>query len=218
MSKFRLLAASVAVMLFSVFVYAGGGADEALSKLMDGNKRFVSGKLAKKDLGDARRKELSKGQHPYAIVLTCADSRVSPELLFDAGLGEVFVIRVAGNVVDEIALGSIEYAAEHLHTPLLIVLGHSNCGAVGAAMEAEGEPEGNIGEIVKKILPAVEKAKGSGLKDKAEILDMAIQENVRNVQAEIIGRSHVLKHLSEAGELKIKGGEYYLDSGLVKLL
>jgi len=93
---------------------------------MEGNKRFVSGMCEQKDLSDTKRKELSKGQNPSAVVVTCSDSRVSPELLFNQGLGDVFVIRTAGNVVDKIALGSVEYAAEHLHAPLVLVLGHEN--------------------------------------------------------------------------------------------
>src|SRR5512140_1143168 len=127
MKRCRVFLALIIVVAFSGLVFAGGAGDEALQKLMDGNKRYVEGKLASKDLGDTKRKELLKGQKPFAIVVTCSDSRVPPELLFDQGLGDVFVIRVAGNVVDPIALGSIEYGAEHLNSPLLVILGHSNC-------------------------------------------------------------------------------------------
>src|SRR5436190_14973819 len=106
---------------------------EALWKeLMDGNKRFVSGNMQKRDVA-AARDELAKGQHPKVIVLACADSRVAPELVFDKGLGELFVIRIAGNVADKDALGSIEYAVEHLHSSMIIILGHEKCGAVAAA-------------------------------------------------------------------------------------
>jgi len=109
-------------------------ADETLKKLMDGNQHFVSGQPAQKDIGAVRRAELVKGQSPSAVVLSCSDSRVPPELLFDQGLGDIFVIRVAGNVADPVALGSIEYAVEHIHVPLIIVMGHDRCGAVTATI------------------------------------------------------------------------------------
>ncbi|MEM3101666.1 MAG: carbonic anhydrase, partial [Candidatus Nitrosotenuis sp.] len=112
MKRRVLLSAIIIVLVSVVLVFASSQkGEEAYTKLMEGNKRFVSGNLMQKDLGDARRKELAKGQHPFAIVVTCSDSRVSPEIIFDQGLGELFVVRVAGNVVDSIALGSIEYAA-----------------------------------------------------------------------------------------------------------
>ena len=213
----RALVAAVGVLAVSGLVYAGAG-DDSMAKLNAGNKRFVSGKLAKKDIGGKRRKELSKGQKPFAVVVTCSDSRVAPELLYDQGLGDIFVIRVAGNVVDPISLGSIEYAAEHLHAPLVVVLGHSSCGAVKAALEAKGEPEGNIGEIVKKIMPAVEKAKSAGKKDEAETLDLAVQENVKNVYAEIMAKSPVIKEMVESGKVKMAMGEYHLDTGKVQAI
>ena len=136
-------------------------ANEALQKLIDGNKRFVTGQFALKDLGDARREELVKGQKPFAVILTCSDSRVPPEHIFDQGLGDIFVVRNAGNVVDPVTLGSIEYAVEHLLAPLVVVLGHDYCGAVKAAVDG-GEAPGSIGAIIAKLLPSVEKAKATG--------------------------------------------------------
>jgi carbonic anhydrase len=192
--------------------------DKAYEKIMEGNSRYVSGDLAKKDIGDARRKELAKGQHPFATVITCSDSRVPPELLFDQGLGDIFVVRVAGNVVDSIALGSIEYGVEHLHTPLLVILGHQSCGAVTAALDAEGEPEGNIGAILRKIMPAVEKAKASGKTDRAEMLEAAIQENVRNVYGDIMHNSPVVEELVHQGKLKVVLAEYSLNTGKVNVI
>src|SRR5438105_3680928 len=112
----------------------------SLQRLKDGNARFAADKPNKRDVGADKRKELAKGQHPFAIVLTCADSRVAPELLFDAGLGELFVLRVAGNIADPAVVGSIEYAVEHLHTPLIVVLGHESCGAVAAALDGAKLP------------------------------------------------------------------------------
>lgn len=194
--------------------------EEAYKKLMEGNKRFVEGNLMQKDLGEAKRKELSKGQKPFAIVVSCSDSRVSPEIIFDQGLGDLFVIRVAGNVVDQVALGSIEYAAEHLHAPLLIILGHTQCGAVTAAVETvekKVKPEGNIGTIVKKIIPAVKKAKIKG-GNKEEITYNAIKENVLLVKKDIEKKSPILKHLIEKGELKVVTAIYDITSGKVEVI
>ncbi len=160
---------------------------------------------------------MAKGQKPFAIVVTCSDSRVAPELLFDQGLGDIFVIRVAGNIVDPIAIGSIEYAAEHLHSHLLIVLGHEKCGAVAATLEAKGKPEGNIGAIVNKIMPAVKTAKKKG-GTKDEILETAIKENVKNTVREIVRKSKIINHLVHNGELKIVAGEYSLTTGKVELI
>jgi carbonic anhydrase len=183
---------------------------------MEGNKRFVEGAFSKKDLGDAIRKELAKGQHPFAIVVNCSDSRVAPEIIFDQGLGSLFVIRVAGNVVDPVVLGSIEYAAEHLHTPLLVILGHTQCGAVTAAVDTKGKPEGNIVVIVKKILPAVRRAEAKG-GSREEIIAGAIKENVLLV-IDNIKKSPVLKHLIEKGELKVVGAIYDISTGVVEVI
>lgn len=218
MKRFRVLSALLAILVFSAFVFAGSEkADESLTKLQDGNRRFVNGALAYKDMGDAKRKELAKGQKPFAIVVTCSDSRVAPELLFDQGLGEIFVVRVAGNVVDPIAIGSIEYAAEHLGSSLIIVLGHEKCGAVAAALDLKGKPEGNIGAILKKIMPAVKTAKKKG-GTKDEILDAAVQENVKNTSSEIMKKSKIVKELVHEGKLKIVTGEYSLTTGSVAML
>jgi carbonic anhydrase len=214
----------VAWLLFSVFVLLGvvvlaasKSGEDAFGKLMEGNKRFVSGKLAQKDVCDPRRKELVSGQHPFAIVVACSDSRVAPEIVFDEGLGDIFVVRVAGNVLDPVALGSIEYAAEHLHAPLLILLGHDKCGAVSAAMDQKGEPHGNIGAIVKKILPAVRKAKAKG-GTRDDMLNAAIRENIMLSYQAIEKQSPVLKHLIEKGELTVAPAVYHLASGEVEPL
>lgn len=215
----RVVSGVVAGLLISGAAYAAGpSCDEAANKLLKGNKTFCSGDCKPKKITETKRKELTKGQHPFAAVLTCSDSRVSPELLFDQGLGDIFVVRVAGNVVDPISIGSLEYSVEHLHTPLLVILGHQSCGAVKAALEAEGEAEGNIGEILKKIKPAVETAKAAGKKDEAGTLDLAVQENIKNVYNEIMEKSPIIKEFVEKGKLKVMVGEYYLDSGKVKMI
>lgn len=213
----KVLAVLVFFIAVGGFVYAGmEKGDEALSKLLDGNKRFVSGGLAKKDLGEGRRLEIAKGQHPFAIVLSCADSRVPAEHVFDQGLGDIFVVRVAGNIVEKTTLGSIEYGAEHLHAPLLVILGHTQCGAVKATLEAKGKPEGNIGAILKKIMPAVETAKKAN-KGPEDTLNLAISENVKNVHKEVT-KSKIISELVHEGKLKIVGAVYDLGTGKVNMV
>lgn len=219
MLKRSLLFFMVAVFLLSsslVFA-AGEKGEDANKKLMDGSKRFVSGNLAQKDIGDLRRKELTKGQYPFAIVVACSDSRVGPELIFDQGLGELFVVRVAGNVLDPISLGSIEYAAEHLHAPLLILLGHTQCGAVIASVDAKGKPKGNIGAIVKKILPAVDKAKAKG-GSKQDIINNSIKENVLVSESYMLKNSPIIKNHVDSGKLKVVKAIYNLSSGEVEVI
>lgn len=210
------------ISLLAVLVSAGvvfGVAqkgEEALTRLLEGNKRFVSLTPEKYDL-DAKRKTCAAGQHPSAIVVACSDSRVSPEIIFDQCLGDVFVVRSAGNVLDPVALGSIEYAAEHLHAPLLILMGHEKCGAVAATLDAKGKPARNISAIVNKIMPAVKKAQlQGGTRD--EILNTAIKENVFLSYGYLLRKSPVLKHLIEKGELKVVTALYRLESGDVEIL
>lgn len=217
MKQLRVLLAFVVVVVFAAFAFAGTAGDEALQKMMDGNKRFASDKPMQKGSCDIKRKELTAGQKPFAIVVTCSDSRVPPEIIFDQFLGDIFVIRVAGNVVDPIELGSIEYAAEHLNSPLLMILGHSKCGAVTATVDAKGKPEGNIGAIVKKIQPAAETAKKKG-GTKEQIVEKAIEENVKNVYKDVMSHSSIVKHLAQEGKLKIVGGVYMLDKGTVEMV
>lgn len=130
---------------------------KALMLLKEGNARFVSGALSPQKHSDDDRQRLSQGQHPFAVVLCCSDSRVAPEIIFDQHLGDLFVIRNAGNVVDEDVLGSIEYAVEHLGTPLVVVMGHSSCGAVTATSQG-GELPGHIKTIAERIRPSLNEA------------------------------------------------------------
>lgn len=192
----------------------GPEAGEVKLKLISGNARFVSGKLASKDLGQAKREDLFKnGQKPYAIVVACSDSRVAPELVLDQGLGEIFVIRTAGNVVDPIAIGSIEYAVEHLHVPYLMVMGHEKCGAVTAAVEAGDKVvEGNVGAIIEKIKPSVLKAKAAGASG-LDLVEKSTEENVKAVVEELETKSPVIKEALEKGELTVVGSKYDLDKG-----
>ncbi len=148
--------------------------DEALAKLLEGNARYVEQARLNPNQSDERRDSLIGGQSPYAIILGCSDSRVPPEIIFDQGLGDLFVIRVAGNVVDDIVLASIEYAAEHLHSPLLMVLGHTNCGAVGAALQ-DDELDGHLPSIAQAIEEAVESSRDA----EGDTLDMTIRAHAR---------------------------------------
>ena len=221
------VAAMTLAALALAAVEAGGvTADEALNKLLDGNKRFVESKM--NTCGETTagaREKLAKGQKPYAIILSCSDSRVPPEIIFDKSLGEIFVVRVAGNVPDQVVLGSIEYAAEHLGSPLVMVLGHERCGAVTAAVEAKGKPEGNIGAIVKAIAPAVRKAKqgckeckGCDMKDKAKLVECAIDENVKMVAHNLTKQSPIIRELVKEHKVKIVAAKYDLDDGKVTVM
>src|SRR5260370_2359171 len=128
----------------------GLSAEQASDRLKKGNEKFVADKSVSQELGLDRRRELAKGQHPFAIVLTCADSRVAPEFIFNQGLGDLFVLRVAGSIADPFVLRSMEYAVEHLHVPLIVLLGHEKCGAVEAAL-GEEKPPGNLGKLIGEV-------------------------------------------------------------------
>lgn len=204
--------------------------DEALQKLMDGNQRYVENQMTGSKLCDLpTRTGLAKSQHPYAIILTCSDSRVPPEIIFDKGLGEIFVIRVAGNVPDPIVLGSIEYAAEHLGSPLIMVLGHERCGAVKATVDAKGKSSGsrNIDAIVKVVAPAVKTAakdcqacrddKKCADTKKDEFVECVVDANAKSVAASLTRNSKILNHLSHEKKIKIVAAKYDLDDGKVIL-
>lgn len=185
----------------------------AIQLLKEGNKRFVSNKTLSDDTTAEKRKSLvNNGQHPFAIVLTCSDSRVPPETLFDQGLGDLFVIRDAGNVVDPVELGSIEYGAEHLGSPLIVVLGHDKCGAVKATVEG-GEAEGNIKQIVEKIKPSLEKVKHS-CTNEDELCEACENENIKNSVAQI-ENDPIIKKLENEKKIRVIGAKYHLDTGLV---
>lgn len=211
---FVLLSLLIALSVFTPSS-AQKGARDNVGRLKAGNARYVSGKLRPRDY-KADRKATADGQHPYAIVLACADSRVPPEILFDESLGKLFVVRVAGNVVDPVALGSIEYAAEHLHVETLLVLGHESCGAVKATLDG-GEAPPHIDALVKRIEPAVEEAKKAGLGPK-ETLALAVKLNVSLQIDESLKQSKVLTELVHEHKLQIVGGVYNLRSGRVEFL
>ena len=189
--------------------------EEALKLLVQGNKRFADETILADQMGKIKRAELvNHGQHPIAVIVSCSDSRVPPELIFDQGLGDLFVIRVAGNVIDSVAMGSIEYAVEHLHTPLLMVLGHDHCGAVTAAVEG-GEAPGSLPSIINRINPAVAMARKDQA-DKDHLIDQAILKNV-NLNITAANQSHLVKEATEQGHLMVIGAVYDQISGLVGL-
>jgi carbonic anhydrase len=187
-------------------------ADAIWADLMAGNARFVAGKTHPGS-SIARRKKLASGQHPQTIVLACSDSRVSPELVFDQGLGDLFVIRAAGNVAGPVGLGSIEYAVAHVHSTLLVVLGHQKCGAVEAACSGDKMPSSNLEAIVDKINPAVTKAKTYAKSD--DLLESAIKENVHQSATDVLANSEILREAVKAGKLTVIEAEYELEGGAV---
>ncbi|NJL37715.1 MAG: carbonic anhydrase [Leptolyngbyaceae cyanobacterium SM1_4_3] len=186
--------------------------DDALQKLMEGNQRFVQHQPQYPDQTAARLQEVAQVQHPFATVLSCADSRVPAELIFDQGIGDIFDVRIAGNVATPEVLGSIEYAVVLLGTPVLMVLGHERCGAVTAAVQSESLP-GEIGSFVKAILPAVDRVRGKA----GDLVDNAVTANVQ-YQIERLKRSPLLTERLQSGKLKIVGGRYDLDTGAVTMI
>jgi len=210
-------------------------------RLLEGNSRFASGQLTEyllhlaHEVNPSKRMELGLGQHPFAVILTCSDSRVSPEIIFDQGLGELFVVRTAGNVPDKIALGSIEYGLLHLKAPLLLVLGHSKCGAVTATLDflahqklnekkedngADQHPpekeEGHIGNILELIKPAAAGVFHKHGGDCASALFPAIKENVRQVSQNLLHLSSVVQRLVSGGSVSVVTAVYDIDTGLVE--
>ncbi|MCX8163404.1 MAG: carbonic anhydrase [Candidatus Micrarchaeota archaeon] len=182
---------------------------EALELLKEGNKRYVQGTMLQKDF-NSKRKELLGFQKPFAIILSCSDSRVVPEFIFDTNIGELFVIRNAGNLaVDKTILGSLEYGAAHLHSALIVILAHQSCGAVCASCDCRGKSqEGNIKYIVKAIAPAAKKSNYE--KEKAII------ESAKNTAAIILKKSKIISDLYNKGKLNIVVGYYSFEDGSVK--
>jgi carbonic anhydrase len=220
MKSWRFVRVAVLVLLTAAIhaVYAAEPpfnitADEALARLKAGNERFVTGKVIHPNAGAERRTEVARGQKPFAIIVGCSDSRVGPEAVFDQGPGDLFVIRTAGNVVDNVALGSIEYAADQFGTPLILVLGHTRCGAVRAAVGGGAAP-GHIGSIVEKIKPAVEETKGN----KGDAVENAARANVQNVVTQLRNSNPVLLGLVKSGKLRVVGACYDLDTGKVAVM
>ena len=215
-SKFTVL---IPVLLFGLTTLACAkdghettsiNADTALAKLKEGNARYAAATVTTGKPTAAKRTETAQAQHPFAIVVGCADSRTSPELVFDQNIGDLFVVRTAGNLVDDHGLGSIEYAVAHLGARLIVVLGHERCGAVKAALASDTAP-GHVQSLVRDIQPAVKATKGKP----GDSVDNTVAENAREVAAKIRSEAN----LGElAKEVKVLAGVYDLDTGKVDWL
>jgi len=192
-----------------------GSFDEIWANLLEGNRRYAEGKPSDKKLV-SRRKELVAGQHPKVIVVTCSDSRVSPEVLFDKGMGELFVIRSAGHVVEPATIGSIEYAAEHLHSKMIVVMGHSKCGAVKAALAGGKMPSSNLDAIVKKIQRVTSAFKFKVSEEK--MMNLAVEGNVFQTIDDILAASAIIRKEEKEEKIKIVPAVYSLETGGVSQL
>jgi carbonic anhydrase len=194
-------------------------ANEALQRLRNGNSRFVNGSRIHGDSGESRRRELAEGQEPFAIILGCSDSRVPAEIIFDQGLGDLFVIRVAGNIVQPSQIGSVEFAAANFGTRLVVVLGHTQCGAITATIEQLQSPgnerSANLRSIVEFIKPSVESLLEQGL-DAESMISMAIRANVRASAERLRHASPIIEELERDSGLVIVGAEYSLETGTVE--
>jgi carbonic anhydrase len=196
-------------------------AREALELLQNGNRRFVADRKRDARVGATRRTELTERQEPFAIVLGCSDSRVPAEIVFDQGLGDLFVIRVAGNIVAPSQIGSVEFAAEQFNTRLVVVLGHSGCGAVQATIEQLKRPlekqSRNLRAIVDRVRPSVEPLLATDLRDDAQALVReAVRANVRASASNLRHGSEILEQLIDRDGLLVVGAEYSLETGVVE--
>ena len=197
-------------------------ADEALERLREGNRRFVSDVRSHDNLtSEARRSSLTAGQEPFAIILGCSDSRVPAEIVFDQGLGDLFVIRVAGNIVAPSQIGSVEFAAERAGARLVVVLGHSQCGAILATLEELQQPtenhSRNLRSIVDRISPSVEALLSTDLRhDPDELVRQAVRANVRASANQLRHGSDIVEELIQNDGLCVVGAEYSLETGIVE--
>ena len=197
-------------------------ASEALDRLRAGNARFVAGVRSNQALtGETRRIEVAQGQEPFAIILGCSDSRVPAELIFDQGLGDLFVIRVAGNIVAASQVGSVEFAAARFHTRLVVVLGHTQCGAIGATIEelqqATENQSRNLRFIVDQVRPSVEPLLATNLKHDPEALAReAVRANIRASVDHLSHGSEILEQLIQRNGLAVVGAEYSLETGIIE--
>lgn len=183
---------------------------ETLNRLKAGNNNFVNNRPEGNRQDSIRRGELLDGQDPFAIILSCADSRVVPEFIFDAGIGELFVVRVAGNIANTSSIASIEYAIAHLNTGVLVVLGHENCGAINAAMKG-GKQDDNLNHLLSHLQPAIAASKNTGANDIA-------RANARLTVQQLINRSAIIAEATKSGKVALLPAYYHLESGRVDFL
>jgi carbonic anhydrase len=185
-------------------------------RLMEGNMRFVQGLFQGRNLLDLRR-TLAKGQQPEAAVLSCSDSRVPAELIFDQSLGDLFVVRTAGLVLDPTSIGSLEYAVAHLHVTLLVIKGHEGCGAVTAAVEHPEATEGHMGSIITQISPAVVQARQAGNNGK-DLVEAATDLHLKYLEETLLRVSPIIREAVDAGRLEVVVAKYFLHAGQVQPL
>lgn len=217
MNRFHFQLQLALILLFapvvSVSAVEVNPAKNPLERLVQGNQRYVTSKTVCHEDWAAKRAALLENQKPFAVIVTCSDSRVPPEIIFDQSLGDLFVVRVAGNIVDDFAIGSIEYGVNVLGANTVLVLGHSNCGAVDAALKGM-KFDNHIQEVVDAIKPAVAATK----KESGNLLEKTIKANVKFVEEKLKSSKPLLAKLVEKGTLRIAGGYYDLESGKVEFL
>jgi len=209
MSKKSLLFFLFYLILSKAYIYPSC----PLKKLLEGNQRYVQSATVCHDDWSAKRAALVEKQAPFAVIVACSDSRVPPEIVFDHSLGDLFVVRVAGNIIDDFAIGSIEYAVSVLEAKLILVLGHERCGAVDAALKGL-----KFNNHIKKVLKAIEPAVKATKNEKENILEKTIKANVKNVRESLEKSRPLLGKLFQKGAIEIKGAYYSLETGVVEIL
>jgi carbonic anhydrase len=209
--KKNIFLSMITLLPFSLFCMENS--PDSMQKLIEGNRRYVESKAVCHEDWTAKRAALAEGQSPFAVVVTCSDSRVPPEIIFDQSLGDLFIVRLAGNVVDELAIGSIVYAVEALKADLIMVLGHEKCGAVDAAIKGL-KFKNQIDDVLREIRPAVRETR----KERSDVLEKTIKANIRNVEEKIKTSKPTLSKSFEEGKVKVIGGYYELESGKVEIL
>lgn len=215
--KAASLAAIALVLSSNLVCYAETTPQQIWDRLKEGNTRYLSGKSIHPRFDAAKRQQTAReGQKPIATILGCSDARVPPEMVFDQGFGDLFVVRVAGNVCAVAELASIEYGVKYLHTPLIVVMGHSKCGAVDGALSG-AELKGSLPKLMSLISPVTDKTKASNPKLKGNaLLDAAVEDNVRNSIAEILKNSPGLAQLVKEKKLMIVGGVRNIEDGTIR--
>lgn len=206
------------------------GAAEAMQRLIDGNNRFVTNQLARPNQSEIRRSEVARGQQPFATIVSCVDSRVPPELVFDQGFGDLFVLRVAGNISNDDILGSIEFGIAEFQIPLIVVVGHSRCGAIVAAMDAiraNAQAPGHIGSLVEAIRPAViatqeaenrSRLLGRSFSEGFDSVDFAVRANAIHTANSIRSAQPIISEAVASGGVEVAAMTYSLDTGKIELL
>lgn len=194
-------------------VLTANAVSEPIARLLEGNERYISGKMMHDHQSVSRRDEVAKGQKPFAVIVGCADSRVPPEIVFDQGLGDLFVVRCAGNVCEDASIGSIEYAVEHLGARLLVVLGHEHCGAVKAAASGAAMPTPNLQAIVDHIAPALDHVRPFAVAD--QLAELGVAANVHQSASDVSSNSPIIHEALANGTLKLIRAVYRLETGEV---